>query len=487
MPAQTLGLIPLDNRPCTSRYPQRIGRISGIDVALPPYEALGDLQHPADVEAFADWLLKNAPRCDALVVSLDALGYGGLIPSRQSDESLEVVMGRLERLKVLKERFPSLKIYAFSISMRLSKHPALEEEKPYWGTHGDAIFRFSYHLDRYRQRREPKDLAAAKQARQELPDEIIRDYLKTRSRNQSVLKNLINWAKTGLFECLVIGQDDTAEFGFNVAEKRHLMRLAGDDPRIRIYPGADEIATTLLSRYLNRDDAPAFYPVYSYPGGEALCAMYEDAPIRDSVARQAAAAGVRLVSKPEEADFTLFVNVPASGQGDLCLRIGLEQVDQPPRDLNSFVSEMRKAPHPVLVDLAYANGADPALFSLLARADLERLAGFAAWNTAGNSLGTVFAMASASRYGSATPFLLERVAEDYLYQTQLRQTLRAEGDLNPQKLTDAINLAWQHQYGSERFCASYPWQRFFEADIVIEESSWREPLSPSSRTVSSAD
>jgi hypothetical protein len=105
----------------------------------------------------------------------------------------------------------------------------------------------------------------------------------------------------------------------------------------------------------------------------------------------------------------------------------------------------------------------------LCRADLERLITFSAWNTTGNSLGTALAAASAGPGKKKAPFLWERVAEDHLYMTLLRPPLRREGDLSPEKLEKALNFLWSELFGrnGELFAASYPWGRFFEADIAL--------------------
>ena len=79
------------------------------------------------MEAILDWL-ENTTNFDSMVVSLDTIVYGGLIPSRRSSKTLEELLERLNKLKsILKTK--QTKIYAFSSIMRISNNNYNEEEK----------------------------------------------------------------------------------------------------------------------------------------------------------------------------------------------------------------------------------------------------------------------------------------------------------------------------------------------------------------------
>jgi hypothetical protein len=52
----TLALLPLDERPVNTRYPQMLGAIAGANVLLPPPEIRGLQRTPADCDAVAGWL-----------------------------------------------------------------------------------------------------------------------------------------------------------------------------------------------------------------------------------------------------------------------------------------------------------------------------------------------------------------------------------------------------------------------------------------------
>jgi len=75
--------IPLDERPCNYYYPPSIANIcSDIEVVEPPKEMLGRKKVPAKIDDLWKFVEENAPTCDALVLSLDMLLFGGIVPSR---------------------------------------------------------------------------------------------------------------------------------------------------------------------------------------------------------------------------------------------------------------------------------------------------------------------------------------------------------------------------------------------------------------------
>lgn len=491
-----IALIPLDARPCTRGFPVCIGRTGGLEVVVPPPDLLGDLTRPAPVDDLFRWLEGVAPDVDGAILGLDTLVYGGLIPARRSPESYDVLAARLARVQSL----PIATLYAFGVTMRVSNSDAAEEEKAYWAEYGPAIHRWSYHADRFDVTGEPEARAEAARARAGIPDAIAEDYLETRRRNHAINMLELDLARSGLFEILCLTQDDCSPFGFNQAEKRALE--AQGVRNVLIYPGADEVASTLVGRYLNRQAGrvPVFRLRPHPPEGADLVALYEDRPLRATAAGQIRAVGGRLLDDGDpgegdagpgaEADVELLLNAPAGGQGDLCLRLNLERVDQPPRDLSPLIARLR-GDRPMesgfripvaLADVAYANGADPRLWKELAgRFDPSGVAAFGAWNTAGNTLGTVVAAASAYLTGPADPaahraFILDRLADDYLYQAVLRPALQREGRPAAEaerELGERLERLWRERFPHlpiRAIRASFPWRRYFEVDVRVEEA-----------------
>ena len=76
-----IAFVPIDNRPvCYNLAKDIISTDEDLEFFIPPREYLGGLQKSADTEALFDWI-KNLPETDCMILSLDTLAYGGLIPS----------------------------------------------------------------------------------------------------------------------------------------------------------------------------------------------------------------------------------------------------------------------------------------------------------------------------------------------------------------------------------------------------------------------
>ena len=76
----TLACLPLDDRPVNYDYPRELAALAGFEIELPPRLWLGNPWRPSHHAELVDWLDKAALHADALLVALDTLGYGGLIP-----------------------------------------------------------------------------------------------------------------------------------------------------------------------------------------------------------------------------------------------------------------------------------------------------------------------------------------------------------------------------------------------------------------------
>lgn len=108
--ASPLVYVPLDNRPpnwspCTWQ------------IALCPPAELYQGRQGADPEALGRWLLDTAG--EQLVVSLDALVYGGLVQSRSSTISLDEAKSRLKALYAWKVKYQG-KVLVFGV---IPRHP----------------------------------------------------------------------------------------------------------------------------------------------------------------------------------------------------------------------------------------------------------------------------------------------------------------------------------------------------------------------------
>jgi hypothetical protein len=549
-----IGLIPLDERPVNTRYPAMVGAIAGAAIALPPAALLSAGRRPADCAGLARWLEAEAPRLDALIVSVEQLGYGGLIAARTTDEPAAAVLARLEALRELRRRQPRLAIYGFNVVTRVSNANDAVEEPTYWAEHGEGLYALSQLLDR-RRRGEP---VAGELARLEaaIPAAHRRDFLARRLRNHTVNLAALALVEDGTFDLLVLSSDDTSPFGLPSAEKAWLEgwgRLLGVEEggsggggewrsggveegpggvlgvgsRLLMYPGADEVGCVLVARLLNRRAAvtPTVEVFYAPAKGAAAVAAYEDGPISLTVERQVHAAGGRIASStpahaspnqgsgaadrqlpnsptpPLPHPLWLGINTPharraewepAHAKGERRARLPA---------LRALVAEATRragAGQPVAIaDVAYPNGADPALVDLmLAGLDLPSLAAYGAWNTAGNTVGSVVAQAFAAALADGPAgraaherLLLHRLVEDWGYQQLVRAQARAwlhagTGHHDPRtpeavaataaRIEASLNVVianldgFAGRYRIAPGSARLPWGRTFEVDFELE-------------------
>lgn len=441
----TLILVPLDERPVNTRYPEMIGAIGGATVLLPDPTIRGHGRTPSDRGAIAKWL-RETP-ADAALVSCDYLAFGNLINSRISQDSAAAA---ITRLCILEEIQPRCPVHAFSLITRVSNADDCVEEPEYWARWGTKFYRFA-RLTHQSER----DLLTAKEAgelanlREALPTDLVADWLIRRLRNHTVNLSLLDMAARGAIESLLITSDDTAPFGFPSRERDWLRiwpKLIGSNlsSRLMMYPGADEVASVLVARLLNRHygTTPSIYPLYSMPGDEELVAPYEDRPLRETVTGQINAAGCRVASSPAEADIILGVATVSPRRTDYSPDFMAQDRRERTEEYKDFLwllIAIQAQGRPVaLADVAYPNGADPLLAELMLGSDPLLLQGpflsYGAWNTAGNTLGTVVAQASCAlkigdqpeRQAAQQAFLAHRFLEDYGYQSVVRREARAE-------------------------------------------------------------
>ena len=432
-----IAFLPIDNRPVCYTLAKYIAQIDeSIEFFLPPREFLGDLTKTADIENLISWL-ENLPKVDSLILSLDTLVYGGLIPSRRSTETLEVLKERLARIKPL---LRNKKVYAFSSVMRISNNNYNEEEKEYWSKFGKKIFEYSF---------------SGGVNKADIPDEILDDYLATRKRNFEVNKIYLAWQKEGLFDTLIFSKDDCAEKGFNVEEAKELEKLGG-----KTKTGADEIPLSLLARSI--DKKIKVFPEFLEPDCKNLISNYEDVSIEKSVLGQLELAGFE-VSSPYEADIVLIVNNFRNKQGELVMGWATEPFD----------GKLVLPDKPFAVaDVRFANGADNAFVEqLLEKIDLENFYGYAGWNTSANTLGSLLCAMKvkwqAKQYNPQAFAKLElvRFLDDWAYQANVRAQIEKPVDIRnlmqpyETRLNNVLKLA------PSKLDYTYPWKRKFEVEV----------------------
>ena len=423
--------VPIDNRPVCYSLAKDIAAIDeDIELFIPPREFLGDLTKSARVNEILDWL-ENIPACDAMVLSLDTIAYGGLIPSRRSPDSLEEIKARLNRLKPL---LKNKKVYAFSSIMRISNNNYNEEEKEYWKDWGKKIFEYSY-----------------SGVNDGIPQAILDDYLATRKRNFEINKTYLDWG----LDTLIFSKDDCALKGFNVDEARELERLGG-----KTKTGADEIPLTLLARAIEKEIK--VFVEFTEPEYKDCISNYEDVSIEKSVQGQLELGGFTPVPTREDADIVLVVNNFVEKQGEHVMGW----------DTKPFRKTFTPPDKPYAVaDVRYANGADNDFVEQILP-DFPAY-GYAGWNTSANTLGSLLAGVkvkwNAKKYSDKAFRKLQmiRLLDDWAYQANVRingETPQLEDLMKPydERLTRYLEFKPVNP-----ITYSYPWKRSFEIEVSL--------------------
>lgn len=423
--------VPIDNRPVCYSLAKDIAAIDeDIELLTPPREFLGDLTKSARVNEILDWL-ENIPACDAMVLSLDTIAYGGLIPSRRSPDSLEEIKARLNRLKPL---LKNKKVYAFSSIMRISNNNYNEEEKEYWKDWGKKIFEYSY-----------------SGVNDGIPRAILDDYLATRKRNFEINKTYLNWG----LNTLIFSKDDCAPKGFNVDEARELERLGA-----KTKTGADEIPLTLLARAIEKEIK--VFVEFTEPDYKDCISNYEDVSIEKSVQGQLELGGFTQVLTREEADIILVVNNFVERQGEHVMG----WTTQPFRKTFTPPDE----PYAV-ADVRYANGADND-FVVQILQDFPAY-GYAGWNTSANTLGSLLAGVkvkwNAKKYSDKAFRKLQmiRLLDDWAYQANVRINGETPQLEDLMKLYEERLTRYLEFKPVNPITYSYPWKRSFEIEVSL--------------------
>lgn len=358
-----VALLPLDDRPYTWYDPIKLGGAAGYDIETPGRAVLGRHFTPGDGDAAASWLLKASHKTDDTVVALPMLAYGGLLNSRSSAVPKELAMQRLEAVRKVKAANPNKRLYAFDTIMRLTPEGPWRTQLRKWATLKDEV-------ENLGQEEKRADLAALED---EIPEEVRSDYLATRKRNHEINLKMIEWAAEGVFDYLVIGQDDASGTGLHrpeaLALKQRIQELGVED-KVVLYPGADVVASLLLAKIAVEEAgvSPSVYVEYSRVPGDEWTAPYQNIPYADLIEGYVRTIGGHMTIDIDDADVVLMAN---TGGSSTSVAPFADRIAQ-------YVSEGRNV---AVGDDAIAGRTDTRLFNLL-DPQLKRteLSAYSGWN-----------------------------------------------------------------------------------------------------------
>ncbi len=436
-------LLPIDDRPAVAQFAVMIGAIADYQICMPPMEMLGRFTTPGDTEKIGAWLRnQDYSKVDALILSIDMLAYGGLIASRSPRVPTEKAKERLQFFRWFKKKHPQIPVYAFNVLMRVA--PTADASTRPWR---DDLARWAELKDRAPKTGDTK-LAAELAALEQKLDQTLRDdYLSARKRDLQIHLAALDLVRDRMINSLIFLQDDAREYGLHRQDQEILHKRLAElhlEKAVPVYNGADEGSLSLVSRaILEKSQKPVKVAVvYSSQKSRKVIAPFEDHPLEYTVEHQILSSGAKPAADGEAGDYTLYVNAPETSAADFQMFA------------SRLIEDLQKGRKAALADVLFPpphySGADERLIRLLEANRLpDKLTGYAAWNTAGNTLGTTIPQANmralfqtrtkenpyrAARALSAQlEFLLHRFAGDYLYHDIVRF------DINRQLRKEAVD------------------------------------------------
>jgi hypothetical protein len=495
--------LPLDERPCNTRYPKAIFQHAQIELVFPTMDTLGKKKQAALFESIETFLLRETKDADGLIVSIDMLLYGGIVPSRLHDLNEEVLMKRLSLLEKIKQSNPNILIYAFDLIMRCPQYNSSDEEPDYYQYHGLNLFLKGF-LNHKKELEIASDEEIKKLNEIYIPDDVYNDFTSRRKTNIQMNKKSVELVNQKIIDFLVIPQDDAAQYGFTAKDQMIVKETIDSNhlhAQIYMYPGADEALNTLISKMycVFENKKPAIFIIYPSPTAAQTIPLLEDRYLDVTVRYQIRAAGGRIVSSVSEADIVLFVNANAKKMLNVSKMIYVSEENVATfKNMNDFVEQMKEVityHHKMIMiaDVATLNGADHQLIQMMQKQDLLlKVSAYAGWNTSSNTLGTTIPMGIVSFLSKKEnkSFLVSRYIEDYGYMTSVRaktytkihelKKINGELDVLDQDVTEFIKdelVQFVKTYlpTIEKDChiesIKLPWKRLFEIDLYLKEDN----------------
>ena len=494
-------LIPLDDRPPCLQFPVRMGAIGDAEIVAPPMNLLGKFTDAGKSDQIIEWIKQQDLKSfDAAIVSVDMLAYGGLVAMRVHDTDDQTALKRLAFIKEMRKAAPQMKIYGSSVIMRLAPT----------GTGVNESYRAN--LAEWAEISvDPTMKAQTAALEAKIPAEALANYKTARVRDLKINREVVDLVKDKTIDFLILSQDDAKPKGVHVADRENLIALTKKTKlteRIAVQPGADEVSMLLLARSLS--DKFNFHPtvkaVYSSTDAANSVMPFEDRPLKQTVALHIKAVGGREVADEKKADLLFYV---------YATRFEKNSAGEFAAEIKNQIAKNKQV---IVADIdpkGDVQGGDVSFTAQLAAAQiLPRINSYAAWNTAGNTIGTtlpqgvIFALAKAKLLKSDAAktriltaenwFTFHRVLDDYYFHNIVRAKAKdyiKENKWNAFRLSDeatgrvedySLNLlktsfselskdyfgAHSPDSNGNLMCEKpsnltfdLPWNRTFEADI----------------------
>lgn len=499
--AETILLVPQDDRPVSLSYTVDTAEGAGYDVITPPEYMISGKNYHGEPDLIWNWVKENANRADIMVLSTDTLIYGGLVDSRKHDLPTSTLLKRTKDLRALHESNPNVPIYAFGTVMRSPRASGGGVEPAYYDTFGPTIFQIAALQDKLDAGQLSTDEQAQLiQLQAQVPIEYLQDWFTRRQKNMEVNRALIDETRAGVFRYFALGHDDTSTLSQSALESRYLKAYSKglSDKVYGSFPGADQLALLLIARaHVDINNLqPSFEVIYPLGGAGDTVPHYEDQSVAKTIAEHVLAVGGTMVTKGQP-DILLAVNTPlgtVTGESE-----AFENFPMISASTNAFLDQIEasinKKVAVSVADIAYSNGADNTfVYGVYKRGLLYKVDAYNGWNTASNTVGYAIAQGVLGKNMQTQEhrnMLTQQYLDNWAYQANIRKDIyRMQEDIRVDNVryTGTLNEKLEAYMGeriqdfAEKYLeinprtveARFPWGRLFETEIIVHD----QPVAP---------
>jgi hypothetical protein len=372
-------LIPLDDRPPCLQFPVKMGLIGDAEIVTPPRKLLGRFTEFGKSDEIIKWIrTQNLKTFDAAIISLDMLAYGGLVAMREYETPTETALKRAEFIREMRKLAPKMPIYGSSVIMRLAPTGNLVNE-PY---RTNLAHWAEISVDETKK-------AETAELEKKIPAEALEKYKMARKRDVQLNLFTVDLVREKVIDYLILSQDDAKPNGVHIADREKLIDYVKTNnlgEKVAIQPGADEVSMLLLARAVT--DKYKYHPkikaIYSDEKIADQVMPYEDRPLRKTVSFHIKATGAEEVADYKSTDLRFLVFASRFEPNGAEKFIKLE---------NENYTMGGKISFPIVADIDIKGDVQGGDVDFTERAlkggwISPFTVGYAAWNTAGNTIGT---------------------------------------------------------------------------------------------------
>ena len=466
-----IALIPEDSRPCCTQMVERIASHAGVLLVMPDRTEMDSFRTPSSYERIREFLIRELPLADAVVISLEHWCFGSLLESREETVSEAEAIGRVHDLEEILKGFTEVPVYMSTIILRSSISTFSQTEVELY----EAVTEYSMNISRYEETGDMESLERARKAERNIPPEVLKRILAVRRRNLAVNLEAVRLSAGGCVQWLEILQEDSQMYGLPRKDQKKVteaLQKAGVT-NFCMRNGADESGCMLTARAMAK--GRTFEADVRFLGDPNECALYEDRPYLTNF-------------KGMMRELTIMHTPGAESIIVVCCPINTPGNDLASRTLEAYAKDidalLESGRHVYLLDVIRPNGGASLLVESMNHAD--RLYGYSAWNTASNSTGTLLAQFVSDQMAGKPNrrFFEERLLDDLIYESILREpleiTLRSLGEniyslgdkaqaerLLREMMEQALPSLWISG-DLPRYTISLPWNRTFEAWVEVQ-------------------